>query len=63
MSVLNPMIGLDFDSISFYEVSTTSTHKLIGASISEPHTSELNGNLCVCVCVCVGIVYSGTCSN
>ena len=29
MSVLNPMIGLDFDSTSFYEVSTTSTHKLI----------------------------------
>ena len=26
---------------------------VIGASMSEPHTSELNGNFFVCVCVCV----------
>ena len=25
----------------------------IGASMSEPHTSELNGNMCVCVRACV----------
>ena len=30
---------------------------LIGASMSEPHTSELNGNFCVCVCVCVSVSY------
>ena len=27
--------------------------RVIGASMSEPHTSVLNRNLCVCVCVCV----------
>ena len=39
--------------------------KIIGVSMSEPHTSELNGNFCVCVCVCVSvcIVRYGTCSN
>ena len=30
---------------------------LIGASMSEPHTSELNGNFCVCVCVCLSVSY------
>ena len=28
----------------------------IGASMSEPHTSELNGNFCVCVCLSVSYV-------
>ena len=37
--------------------------KIVGASMSEPHTSVLNRNLCVCVCVSVCIVRSGTCSN
>ena len=34
---------------------------MYGASMSEPHTRDLNGNICECVCVC--IVRSGTCSN
>ena len=41
------------------ELHFTQGEQIIGASMSEPHTSELNGNFCVCV----GIVRSGTCSN
>ena len=38
----------------------SSSHDLIGASLSEPHTRELNDKKCLCVCQCAPHVPSGT---